>query len=599
MATSGSKQWKVGSSSLGGDAYIKFSWERISYSVKENTSTIKWKYQWFPDYWTIGSDTLASETDYQITIDLQEYSDSVTVTGPLRTYITVAEGTTVIPHDSTGKKIFTVNIYDSNAWKNETNVVTEFTLDDIPLPAELATAWDFTDEGTPRIRFIRRAEDSIIEACISFTGETDDIPYRVIEGGTKNTPTEYVFNLTESEREILRERLSEGPVVTVRYMLRTEVDGESYEVYLARTLTFVNYLPTLAPTVIATNNDRTRELTGDSSGNTLIKYYSDVEFSTNAEGRKGAYIENQYVRCGGQIVAGNMPEGTVEDVWSGDFEFNVTDSNGYTVQQTLNKTIVPYIKLTCSIDSAKLDNNGNLTFTIVGKYFNGSFGAKNNTFEVSYYLKENGEDMFEKDQPLGIVTPTVDAEGNYTYTHILTGLNYANKYELTVYVYDEITPANSIYTYTILGNVPIFDWGKEDFNFNVPVYLNNTNIPLERLADYIRIQGYSGNWFYRQWYSGKVELFGTQEISDLACNIALGGWYRTAVNSSPYFPFTIENPQVTVTYESDGYGALVWPTTSSSESRPFDYYLIRPTSSSGISGKLTFHVIGDQGAQIL
>lgn len=593
MAINGSQQWNFATSRS-----VEFSWERVDYSVKDNVSIIEWEYKWIFSG-LVGS--ASRNASYSITIDGQNYQKSFTITSRNGTFV-IASGTTTISHESNGiAKALSVYITDSCeglGFGTNKSASTSFVLDALPQPAELVTAWDFTDEGTPKIRFIRRG-DGPIEACISFTGETDNIPYRVIEGGTKNTPTEYNFNLTESERETLRERLSEGPSVTVRYMLRTEENDEYFEVYLTRTLTFVNYLPTLAPTVIATNNDRTRELTGDSSGNTLIRYYSDVEFSTNAEGRKGAYIENQYVRCGGQIVAGNMPEGTIEDVWSGDFEFNVTDSNGYTVQQTLNKTIVPYIKLTCSIDSAKLDNNGNLTFTIVGKYFNGSFGAKNNTFEVSYYLKENGEDMFEKDQPLGIVTPTVDAEGNYTYTHTLTGLNYANKYELTVYVYDEITPANSIYTYTILGNIPIFDWGKEDFNFNVPVYLNNTNIPLERLADYIRIQGYSGNWFYRQWYSGKVELFGTQEISDLACNIALGGWYRTAVNSSPYFPFTIENPQVTVTYESDGYGALVWPTTSSSESRPFDYYLIRPTSSSGISGKLTFHVIGDQGAQIL
>ena len=494
------------------------------------------------------------------------------------------------------KKLFST--YDDGENSGSYNM--SFTLDAIPRLTRLDKVWDFTDKENPRIA-LTQYQQTYPELGLAFGDkkENPDIPYKATGITLTGTGTEYIRELTEDERAILWTKLKEGTSTPIRYYLRYTIEGEYYYDVKVASLIFPDYAPTLSPIVEATAGDRTYELTGDSSGNTLIRYYSDVEFSTGAGTHESAYIENQYVRCGGQIIAGNMPEGTIEDVWSGDFEFSVTDSNGYTTTQTLNKTIVPYIKLTCSIESAQLDTNGNLTFTIVGKYFNGSFGAKNNTFEVSYDLKENGEDMYEKDQPLGIVTPTVDAEGNYRFTYTIRGLNHVNQYRLIVYAYDEITPAQSLYAYTVLGNVSIFDWGKDDFNFNVPVYLNNTDIPLENLADYVRIQGSSGNWFYRQWYSGKVEFWGVQEISDMACNIALGGWYRTAVNSSPYFPFTINNPQVTVNYESDGYGALVWPTTQSSTSKPFDYYLIRPTSSTGISGKLIFHVIGDQGAQIL
>ena len=36
--------------------------------------------------------------------------------------------------------------------------------------------------------------------------------------------------------------------------------------------------------------------------------------------------------------------------------------------------------------------------------------------------------------------------------------------------------ASSIKTANCAPSVPVFDWGKDDFNFNVPVKINNVNI---------------------------------------------------------------------------------------------------------------------------
>ena len=104
--------------------------------------------------------------------------------------------------------------------------------------------------------------------------------------------------------------------------------------------------------------------------------------------------------------------------------------------------------------------------------------------------------------------------------------------------------------------------------------------------------GSSGIWKYKKWSNGDVELWGTYSVSNIACTTALGGWYRTAVFSPGAFPFTVYNPNVTANYESDGYGALLWATTTSTQSKLSDYYLIRPTSTTITSGKINFHVYG-------
>lgn len=118
------------------------------------------------------------------------------------------------------------------------------------------------------------------------------------------------------------------------------------------------------------------------------------------------------------------------------------------------------------------------------------------------------------------------------------------------------------------------------------IFVNNTQL------DYIVEQKSNGTWFYKKWSSGRIELYGYQNITNEACNATLGGWYRTKVLYAPNFPVEVINPKVVANYESDGYGALLWFTTRSTSEAPGDYYLIRPTSSAGITGVINFYVTG-------
>ena len=107
------------------------------------------------------------------------------------------------------------------------------------------------------------------------------------------------------------------------------------------------------------------------------------------------------------------------------------------------------------------------------------------------------------------------------------------------------------------------------------------------------VNGASGKWTYKKWSDGTVELWGSQEVSRVLCNISFGSsMYRSDALTAIAFPFSVYSPNLTASYESDGYGAILWATSRTTETSPPSYYLLRATSGTISSGKITFHVFG-------
>ena len=105
--------------------------------------------------------------------------------------------------------------------------------------------------------------------------------------------------------------------------------------------------------------------------------------------------------------------------------------------------------------------------------------------------------------------------------------------------------------------------------------------------------GSSGVWSYKKWSDGDVELWGSQEISGVSCSTLFGGsMYRSDALTAVAFPFSVYSPNLTASYESNGYGAMLWATSMATESSPPSYYLICETSGTITSGKINFHVFG-------
>lgn len=106
-------------------------------------------------------------------------------------------------------------------------------------------------------------------------------------------------------------------------------------------------------------------------------------------------------------------------------------------------------------------------------------------------------------------------------------------------------------------------------------------------------EGTSGIWSYRKWSNGRVELWGSYTVSGVACSNQFGSaMYRSAALTITSFPFSIYQPNLTASYESNGYGAFLWATSTTTETSPPSYYLVRAESGTINSGKINFHVTG-------
>lgn len=216
--------------------------------------------------------------------------------------------------------------------------------------------------------------------------------------------------------------------------------------------------PTLSPTV-EDSNSAAVALTGDA--NTFIRYISDAAITSGAAARNNATLKSIKVTCGSQSITTST--GTIQKVDSGTFTFTATDSRGYSTTQTIEKTLINYINPTCNLNISNPTTDGNLSFTITGNYFNSGFGAVNNTLSVSYKYKAGSGNYSNNIE----VTNITLNNNTYTANISLTGLDYKETYTFQAFTIDKIKSVNS--AEKVIKTTPVFSWGNNDFEFNVPV----------------------------------------------------------------------------------------------------------------------------------
>lgn len=215
--------------------------------------------------------------------------------------------------------------------------------------------------------------------------------------------------------------------------------------------------PTLSPTIHDVNPN-TIALTGDK--NKIIPGKSYAEFTANATARKSSTITRVEVINGSQSIV--KESGTFWSVFTNKFTFHVTDSRGYVTEVTYSPSSVPYVQLSCIVEAEAPTADGIMSFIIKGNYYNGSFGVVNNILEVKYRIKEINQEYG------AWVTVTPEISGTtYQKTITLTGMDYLSSYTIEAYAVDKFgrVDANN----QAVATLPIFDWGVNDFNMNVPM----------------------------------------------------------------------------------------------------------------------------------
>ena len=424
---------------------------------------------------------------------------------------------------------------------------------------------------------------SSLKACISSDGYSIEAAYRDIP----KDGSSYTFNLTDAEREALRASCTTANSRSVSFYIETVLGGVTYRNSLTKTLTIANAAPTLSPTVKDADAGA-MQLTGSSAK--FIRYYSDAAYTIGAAALKHASIVSQRVTCGAK--SSEAASGTLADVGSGVFVFQATDSRGNTTTKTVTLPIAEYVHLSCVMDVTTPTADGDAVLRASGNFFNGSFGATANGLIVEYRQSTDGGSTWGG----WTAVEATKSGSNYEATANITGLDYQTAYTFQARARDELEVATA--EPKTVKAFPLFDWGENDFSFNVPVsadegitvkgfellqkqtidgyaglitasndatsfirtpiqglipyedggsgslgtegwpfnhlYVNNLNG--NALADTVVAQGTSGGWTYRKWASGIAECWGRFSHSSVAITSRWGSTYESGLFEQAY-PF--------------------------------------------------------------
>lgn len=460
MATSGSKKVNIDS---GGYLYLQFEWAAGTQDIAGNYTPVNWKLKLVAGNGTISA---SAAKDYSVTVDGKTWSGTNNISISANKTKTLASGSKNITHNADGTKTFSYSFSQEIAATISGASVGTKTgsgtgkLNDIPRKATITEAPNFTDEGNPVITYSNPAGTAAdeVRACIaSADGQTIYVPYRDIA----KDGTSYTFSLTTAERTTLRNASKNSNTLEVRFYVATLMGEDYYYSSLDKTMSIVNADPTITAATVKDAGTVTTVLTGDV--NKIVKGYNYISASMTPTALKGATITSQTIKCGDKTVSGTAASFTNADTAT--VVFTVKDSRGNVTTQTVTKTLINYVKLTSNLTTNKPTVDGKMTFKVNGNYFNGSFGATNNTLTVQYRIKENSGAYGSWIN----ATPTISGN-TYNTTVNLTGLNYRSAYTIQARAIDKINTGGVNTKEIRVKSTPVFDWGEDDFQFNVDVY---------------------------------------------------------------------------------------------------------------------------------
>lgn len=459
-----------------------FDWAVVSQDVASNSSYISWTLTFKSN----GTGTAESSCSADFPDVINVYVDNNLYTRNITSDWSVgagqskilALGNTTVYHQSSGAQPFTFS-FDTR-WELAVSSTTSFgwsvgvqsdAIDYIVRSASLISVSPDspTDERSYTINYSNPAGN--YATLLQIGAEFSDGKIAFAARDVDKTAGLTKFTLTDTDKSKLYNKLNEGYTdVTVRFYIKSTVPaGSGSETvkseFISKTVSFVKYFPKLNPTVVEGNSDVFNLTQSDS---TMVAGMSDAVFTTGAEAVKGATIVRQYISNGDQQLD-NASTGTLNDVTSNTFYFYVEDSRGNVTRDFKVVNWIPYVKPTCKVKTENIATDGKLTVYLSGKYFNGSFGAVSNRLYMDYKVYKDGEDVPET-WNMKTLSPTVDEDNNYTQTVTITGLEYDKRYRYIIRVFDELV--TSAETSGIVAAEPLFDWGKEDFRFYIPVQMD-------------------------------------------------------------------------------------------------------------------------------
>lgn len=277
-----------------------------------------------------------------------------------------------------------------------------------------------------------------------------------------------------------------------------------------------------SPTVegsVTDANGTSSEITNDTKK--LVRFISTAKcVFTTATAKHGAGIRTMSIN--------GIPteSGTVEipNVESGRFVFSATDSRGFISTVIVDAEMVPYVKLTCEATCKRTDpTSGNAELSVSGDWFNGNFGSIDNFIEGTYEVFPAGATSPNDLISDGKLVLIPDGNMRYkSYKVSITDLDYQNRYFVRVTIDDGIS--TTVKYVDVNKGIPVFDWGENDFRFNVPVtvpQVNGVHLSTGETTDNkLQIQTNIATWDGGGSYHQTILVFGISgSLSDTATSV--------------------------------------------------------------------------------
>lgn len=370
--------------------YLTFEWSVASQDIGNNRTVINYTLK------GNGGSTSAwyKAGNFKLVIDGQQvYFSDARIS--LYSGTVVCSGQFTIGHNSNGTRSFSawaeagiytyaVNCSGSGSWDLPT----------IPRYSEISSADNFNDEGNPTIRFSNPSGGYFaLRAKMEVGGNTS-----FITRDLSSTATSCTFNLSESERNRLRNQIPNSQSLCVRFTICCmSGNSELSASYLDRTMTIVNGSPTFSPSNISykDSNTTTTNVTGNNQH--MVQNLSKLLVTlTNATAKKGASI-SKYEATINSVTksitsAGNIDFGTINSSNNLTLSVKVTDSRGFSTTATKTVTFLAWVLPSAIISLIRKNNYEDESYLTV----DGSYSSVNNknALTITYQRKKTTDSSY-------------------------------------------------------------------------------------------------------------------------------------------------------------------------------------------------------------
>ena len=482
MASSGSKNIAV---TGWNDLIFEWSCPSSSQSTETNTSTVKWTLKLVStSSGRIGS---TATKNWSVTVNGQNYSGTNTVGIAANSSKILASGSTAIKHNSDGTKTFSYSfsqefgITFSGEWIGTISGSGTGTLNTI------ATGGTSPDEDEPQYPVIPFRVDSIsgqpsdngtsftvnftntigglkdsLQVCIAKTdGTTIVVPYKEID----KTSTSYTFYIADI-KDMMAAAMPDALNQSFRVYFKL-VEGSNNEYYYIQ-FRYSIYRDFTANHMAYDTNSATVALTNDNT--TFIPGYSKVRLGMNVNKLySDTELVSHYIEYNGSKRITDTVDTIVTDINQSSIAYYAKSKRGTLHQSwiTNRKIFNGYYKPTIVIIPNHPGLNEPINITVKGIGFNGKFGdaGVNNPFTIQTRYKVNGG-AYTEWKTENTYLSWNDGDYDCDISGIATA-TYRDTYTIQARIIDGLETVEAE-PRDVIG-AAVFDWGRDDFSFNVPI----------------------------------------------------------------------------------------------------------------------------------